>query len=110
MNRRFSTRVLRASAWLCMLALLLAPCWAGVAQASFFGGFGIKDEKEMGRKFEVMVRSRLPLVEDPAAFEAELRALDVPAADVRHPGVFGRIRHAGSRPCNSGLTTSPYKC
>ncbi len=34
----------------------------------------------------------LPLVEDPAAFEAELRALDVPAAEVRHPGVFGRIR------------------
>ncbi len=38
----------------------------------------------------------LPLVEDPAAFEAELRALDVPAAEVRHPGVFGRIRR--SRP------------
>ncbi len=38
----------------------------------------------------------LPLVEDPAAFEAELRALDVPAADVCHPGVFGRIRR--SRP------------
>lgn len=34
----------------------------------------------------------LPLVEDPAAFEAELRALDVPAGEVRHPGVFGRIR------------------
>ncbi|MFN7724576.1 MAG: 5-methyltetrahydropteroyltriglutamate--homocysteine methyltransferase [Rubrivivax sp.] len=38
----------------------------------------------------------LPLVEDPAAFEAELRALDVPANEVRHPGVFGRIRR--SRP------------
>jgi TusA-related sulfurtransferase len=38
----------------------------------------------------------LPLVEDPAAFEAELRALDVPAGEVRHPGVFGRIRR--SRP------------
>lgn len=34
----------------------------------------------------------LPLVGDPAGFEAELRALDVPAAEVRHPGVFGRIR------------------
>lgn len=34
----------------------------------------------------------LPLVEDPEAFEAELRALDVPAGEVRHPGVFGRIR------------------
>lgn len=38
----------------------------------------------------------LPLVDDPAAFEAELRALDVPAGEVRHPGVFGRIRR--SRP------------
>ena len=38
----------------------------------------------------------LPLVEDPASFEAELRALDVPASEVRHPGVFGRIRR--SRP------------
>lgn len=34
----------------------------------------------------------LPLVEDPQAFEAELRALDVPAGEVRHPGVFGRLR------------------
>jgi len=33
----------------------------------------------------------LPLVDDPVAFEAELRALDVPAGEVRHPGVFGRI-------------------
>lgn len=38
----------------------------------------------------------LPLVEDPAAFEAELRALDVPAGEVRHPGVFGRLQR--SRP------------
>lgn len=36
----------------------------------------------------------LPLVEDPVAFEAELRALDVPATEVRHPGVFGRIRRS----------------
>ena len=38
----------------------------------------------------------LPLADDPAAFEAELRALDVPAGEVRHPGVFGRIKR--SRP------------
>jgi 5-methyltetrahydropteroyltriglutamate--homocysteine methyltransferase len=38
----------------------------------------------------------LPLVEDPEAFAAELRALDVPANEVRHPGVFGKI--ARSRP------------
>lgn len=35
------------------------------ARAFFFGGVTIKDEKEMGRKFDVMVRSHLPMVEDP---------------------------------------------
>lgn len=34
----------------------------------------------------------LPLVDDPEEFAAELRALDVPAAEVRHPAVFGRLR------------------
>src|SRR5262245_39727270 len=33
----------------------------------------------------------LPLVDDPEHFQAELRALDVPAGDVRHPAVFGRL-------------------
>lgn len=33
----------------------------------------------------------LPLVDHPEEFEAELRALDVPADEVRHPGVFGTI-------------------
>lgn len=33
----------------------------------------------------------LPLVDDPEEFAQELRALDVPAADVRHPAVFGRL-------------------
>jgi 5-methyltetrahydropteroyltriglutamate--homocysteine methyltransferase len=56
----------------------------------------------------------LPLMDDPAAFEAELRALDVPAGEVRHPGVFGRIRR--SRPIAvheldflRTLTPSPVK-
>ncbi|QWF36965.1 5-methyltetrahydropteroyltriglutamate--homocysteine methyltransferase [Bordetella hinzii] len=38
----------------------------------------------------------LPLVDDPEAFAAELRALDIPAGEVRHPAVFGRL--ARSRP------------
>ena len=38
----------------------------------------------------------LPLVDHPEEFEAELRALDIPAGDVRHPAVFGRL--ARSRP------------
>jgi len=33
----------------------------------------------------------LPLVDDPAEFEAELRALDVPASEVRHPAVWGPL-------------------
>jgi 5-methyltetrahydropteroyltriglutamate--homocysteine methyltransferase len=33
----------------------------------------------------------LPLVDDPAEFEAEMRSLDVPAAEVRHPAVWGPL-------------------
>lgn len=33
----------------------------------------------------------LPLVDDPAQFEKEMRALDVPAGEVRHPAVFGPL-------------------
>lgn len=33
----------------------------------------------------------LPYVSDPAEFERELRALDVPAGKVRHPAVFGPL-------------------
>lgn len=33
----------------------------------------------------------MPLVDDPEEFERELRALDVPAGDVRHPAVFGPL-------------------
>lgn len=33
----------------------------------------------------------LPYVSDPEKFEKELRALDIPAHEVRHPAVFGRI-------------------
>ena len=31
------------------------------------------------------------MVDDPAKFEAELRALDVPAGEVRHPVVYGKL-------------------
>jgi len=42
----------------------------------------------------VPVTDLLPYVEDPAEFERELRALDVPAAKVRHPAVFGLLSRA----------------
>jgi len=36
----------------------------------------------------------LPLVDDPEKFEKELLSLDVPASEVRHPAVFGKLRRA----------------
>lgn len=39
----------------------------------------------------VPITDLLPYVDDPEAFRAELAALDVPAEQVRHPAVFGRL-------------------
>jgi 5-methyltetrahydropteroyltriglutamate--homocysteine methyltransferase len=39
----------------------------------------------------IPVTDVLPYVDDPAHFEAELRALDVPADKVRHPAVYGPL-------------------
>ncbi|MET3134480.1 5-methyltetrahydropteroyltriglutamate--homocysteine methyltransferase [Oxalobacteraceae bacterium GrIS 1.11] len=52
--------------------------------ASFVGG--ILDNCQL-----IPLTDLLPLVDDPAQFERELRALDIPAADVRHPAVFGPL-------------------
>src|SRR5438876_4322467 len=46
----------------------------------------------------------LPLVDDPATFEAEMRSLDVPASEVRHPAVWGPLGR--SRP----LAVHEYEC
>lgn len=44
-------------------------CWLtflpSTALAFMFGGVSLKDEKEMGRKFDVMMRSSMPIIEDP---------------------------------------------
>ncbi len=49
-----------------VFAILFGQIWTAPAHAFFgFGDFGIAEEKEMGRKFEVLIRSQLPLVEDP---------------------------------------------
>ncbi len=47
------------------LSLLFCPMLASDARAFFFGGVSLKDEKEMGRKFDSMIRSRMPMVDDP---------------------------------------------
>jgi len=36
-----------------------------ISYASMFKDFSISDEKKLGREFEILVKSRLPLVEDP---------------------------------------------
>ncbi len=46
---------------LCIFSFLQMP----TSYAHAFFDFGIKEEQEMGRKFEVLIRSQLPLVEDP---------------------------------------------
>ena len=61
--RRFAAR--RWTALLVLLAFLLPQFFPVPARAFFFGGVSIKDEQEMGHKFDVMVRSSLPVVEDP---------------------------------------------
>ncbi|MBQ7456655.1 MAG: M48 family metalloprotease [Desulfovibrio sp.] len=50
-----------------VIALLCILCLGHVvpAQAFFFGGVTIKDEKEMGRKFDATIRARLPIINDP---------------------------------------------
>lgn len=39
----------------------------------------------------IPITDLLPYVDDPEQFERELRALDVPSGDVRHPAVFGPL-------------------
>lgn len=59
------SKVFRITAILAILVFLLPLALPSVAKAFFFGGVSLKDEKEMGHKFDVMVRSHLPIVEDP---------------------------------------------
>lgn len=48
-----------------LLALLVFQLAVGQAHAFFFGGVSLKDEKNMGRKFDTMIRSNLIMVQDP---------------------------------------------
>lgn len=40
----------------------------------------------------IPITDLLPYVDDPAKFAEELRALDIPAEQVRHPAVFGKLK------------------
>ncbi len=56
----------KSVAGIMLCCILFLQIFVVPAQAFLgLGEFGIADEKEMGRKFEVLIRSKLPLVEDP---------------------------------------------
>lgn len=59
---------------LLICAIVWLPFFQATAQAFFFGGVSLKDEKEMGRKFNTMLRSHLPMVDDP---EVSLYVADI---------------------------------
>ncbi|GAB7080442.1 beta-barrel assembly-enhancing protease [Megalodesulfovibrio paquesii] len=76
-------------------AQVLCPAWAPPARAFLgLGEFGIKDEKELGDKFNVLVRSRMPLIEDPEVTDYvkdmidRLKAAMPPQPFVITPGVI----------------------
>lgn len=49
---------------LCFI-LVFSPVAASLAYAFSFGEFTVKDEIELGKKFKILVKSRLPIIEDP---------------------------------------------
>lgn len=63
--RRFNGPFGRLSHYLLLVwlaaSMVLSPVMTNQAQARFT----IEDEKELGRKFSVLIKSRLPLIEDP---------------------------------------------
>lgn len=54
-----------AARWLALLLFLAAQFFPAGANALLFGRLGLKDEKEMGRRFDAMMRSHLATIEDP---------------------------------------------
>ncbi len=61
-------RALLKSCFLALVvcAVVFCPAWTHRGEAFLgLGDFGIKDEKKLGEKFNVLVRSKLPLIEDP---------------------------------------------
>ncbi|MFO8032237.1 MAG: M48 family metalloprotease [Desulfohalobiaceae bacterium] len=49
-----------------LILLLIFPLLLPAPLHAAFGDFSIQDEKELGQKFEVLVTSKLPLVQDPS--------------------------------------------
>lgn len=64
LRKKIQKALTALAAGLFLLSILFTEPFAAPARASFFG-FGIKDEVELGRQFDILVRSQLPLVDDP---------------------------------------------
>ncbi len=50
----------------CMIGVLFSPVQA---EAALFGDFTLQDEMKMGREFEVLVKSTMPIIEDPVVHD-----------------------------------------
>jgi len=98
------------------LCLLLQPVAVSRASVLTIGGdFDITDEIELGRKFELLVKSRLPLIEDPeiADYVRDVvqrivdkmppQAFTIKTSVIRHPAINAFAAPAGFVFINSGL-------
>lgn len=56
---------LRTLLILCLVCCVLSGGFRQASAQSIFQEFGIKEEQELGRKFEALIKSRMPVVEDP---------------------------------------------
>ncbi len=91
-------RLLFNTASITILFVLLAACIPNTVHAQLsLGRFTISDEVELGRKFNLLVRSRMPLVEDPeilAYVEDIVERLRVQMPPQPFPIQVGVIRHS----------------
>ncbi|GFM38378.1 beta-barrel assembly-enhancing protease [Desulfovibrio psychrotolerans] len=71
-------------------ATLLMPVQSGNADIrDLFGDFTLKDEMELGRKFSVLIKSRMPIIEDPEVVNYIAEIIDRLKASMRpHPYTF----------------------
>ncbi len=68
-NACAATPARRICLWLTLFFFVQAAVLTTPANAFFFGGVTLKDEHEMGRKFDIAVRSSLPMIDDPEISE-----------------------------------------
>lgn len=84
-NKICFKKYLHLSGFLLSFIALLAIVFTPVSANSFFlGGVSLKDEKEMGDRFNVMLRSHMPMVEDPEVVQYVSHVLKRLSANLNH--------------------------